>query len=139
MTSYLYNLPQLIAHSAKAYPQKVAFRFMSTSITYEDLDIKVNQLANQLITLGVQKGDRVGIFMARSLETAIAMYGIMRAGAVYVPLNPLQPLERSQSLIEAASIQILITNKAQKRTLPNLLPKTPTLKTIIGLDQDLSI
>lgn len=136
---YLFNLPQTVRHSAARHPDKTAFRFMSASLTYAELEKRMNQLANQLIDLGVKKGDRVGIFMARSLETAVAMYGIMAAGAVYVPINPSQPAERTQFLIKDCGIKTLITNAGQRRALPAIVTKDLGLKIVIGSPVELPI
>lgn len=136
---YTYTLPHLIEQSAERFPDKVAFRFLGNSLTYSELSMKMNQLANQLIELGVQKGDRVGIYMARSLETAVAMYGIMQAGAVYVPINPMQPAARTLFLLKDCVIQHLVTNAAQKRNLPQIIDENTVLKTVIGTEVDLPI
>lgn len=71
----------------------VAFRCDQNSITYEQLVARANQLADCLIDAGVQRGDRVGIYMPRCVETAVAVYGIMKAGAAYVPLDPHAPVD----------------------------------------------
>lgn len=92
----------------------------------------MHQIANLLTKLGVKKGDRVGIYMSRSLETASAMYGIMAAGALYVPLNPEQPISRNRKLIKDCGIQNLITNTAQKRNIVKLCEEFPLIETIIG-------
>lgn len=136
---YIYTLPDLIENSAKKHPEKAAFRCLKSSITYADLEQQMHQIANLLVDLGVKKGDRVGIFMARSIETAAAMYGIMAAGAVYVPINPAQPVERIHSLIKDCGIQHLLTNAGQKRNLPTLITEDCGLKTVIGTDLDLSV
>lgn len=136
---YTYTLPHLIERAAEQFPNKTAFRFLNNSLTYSELNVQVNQLANQLLELGIKKGDRVGIFMARSLETAVAMYGIMRAGAVSVPINPFQPATRTLFLLKDCGIEILVTNGAQKRNLPQFIDENTALKTVIGIDLKLPI
>jgi amino acid adenylation domain-containing protein len=136
---YTYTLPHLIEQSAERFSDKIAFRFLGNSLTYSELLIKMNQLANQLIELGVKKGDRVGIFMARSLETAVAMYGIMQAGAVYVPINPMQPAARTLFLLKDCGIQHIVTNAAQKRNLPQIIDENTVLKTVIGTEVNLPV
>jgi len=136
---YAYTLPSLIEQSAKKYPNKLAFKCLKNSITYADLEQQMHQIANLLIDLGVKKGDRVGILMARSSETAAAMYGIMAAGAVYVPINPSQPVTRIHFLIKDCGIQHLLTNKGQKRNIANVATKESGLKTVIGTEIGLPI
>lgn len=112
---------------------------MGKAITYAELERKMHQIAHTLIELGVQKGDRVGIYMARSLETAAAMYGIMAAGAIYVPINPFQPVARTHFLLKDCGIKHLITNQLQKRSLPKVVSENTGLETIVGIDIELAI
>ena len=132
----IFTLPQIIKQSAAKFPRKDAFRFGNKSFSYLELEEKMNQLANLLIDLGVKRGDRVGIFLNRSLETALAVYGILNAGAVFVPLDPLAPHSRIQFLIKDCDIKFLITNPAQQTKLKLLISKGSTLKAIIGTGGD---
>lgn len=133
------TLPDLIHQAAIQTPEKIAFRSGRESITYADFDIRVNQLAGTLQELGVEKGDRVGICLNRCLDTVLAIYGIMRAGGVYVPLDPKAPATRNQFSIKDCDIKILISNRTQRNFLPKLFTETTTLKTIIGLENDWDI
>jgi amino acid adenylation domain-containing protein len=81
---------------------------------------------------GIKKGDRVGIYLPRCLDIAIALYGILKAGAVYVPLDPFSPASRTVALLNELEITVIITNKQQRRRLPDILAKESTLKTVIG-------
>jgi len=121
------------------FPNKEAFRCGTDSLTYKDLDIKTNQLAKHLADSGVKKGDRVGVYMNRCLETAIAIYGIMKSGAAYVPLDPVAPHSRTRFLIKNCDIQFLVTTSKQKKRLSRLLTEESGLKEIIGLSSDLNI
>jgi len=139
MKTHTYLLTHSIQKSARQYPQKVAFRCLDQSITYAELNVQVNQLAHQLLNLGVKKGDRVGVFLNRCLDTTTALYGIMNAGAVYVPIDPNLPKERIQFLIEDCEIEYLVTNSAQKRNLKKVFHENSSLKGIIGINADLSV
>lgn len=99
----------------------------------------MKQLAATLHQLGVRKGDRVGIYLNRCLETAIAMYGIMHAGAVYVPLDPKAPIHRIRFLLEDCGIQIMISQRAQKKNITKILEEKHPLQTIIGLTEELPV
>lgn len=106
---------QILEGSAKNFPLKEAFRYLDESIIYSDLDLKTNQLATYLIGLGVKKGDRVGILMHRCLETSIAIYGILKSGAAYVPIDPFLPNERVKFLINDCGIKHLVTTQKQSK------------------------
>src|SRR5580693_7041440 len=109
-----YVLQQLLSKSAKAYPEKPAVWARGKSITYRELDERSNQLAHLLRQRGIQKGDRVGLFFPKSVESIISMLGVLKAGGVYVPLDPQAPADRVGYIIGNCGIRILIT-KSEKR------------------------
>lgn len=129
----MHLLPHTIRQSAARFPKQEAFRCGKRSYTYTALVQQSNQLAHQLIALGVQRGDRIGIYMNRCLETALAVYGIMTAGAAFVPLDPYAPATRNQFVIKNCGIKILLTTAQQKRILTEVLadPNLP-LQHILG-------
>jgi amino acid adenylation domain-containing protein len=131
-----YLLTDSIEQSAKKLPYKDAFVCLNQSVTYTDLNRQMNQLASLLVSRGIQKGDRVGIYMNRCLETATAVYGIMKAGAAYVPLDPTAPPARTRFLIEDCEITHVITQPSQRRALKAVIDEKSCLTTIIGLSQD---
>ncbi len=89
-----YILQQLLTKSAKAYPEKPAVWARGRSISYRELDHRSNQLAHLLRERGVQKGDRVGLFFPKCVESIVSMLGVLKAGGVYVPLDPQAPADR---------------------------------------------
>jgi len=128
----VYLLPHTILNSANRYPDKEAFRFGDTTLTYTELVHQSHQLAHCLIELGVQRGDRIGIYLNRCLETAVAVYGIMSAGAAFVPLDPYAPPARTQFVIQDCKIEHLISNKNQEKNLKNTLIQNLDVKSIIS-------
>jgi amino acid adenylation domain-containing protein len=104
-----YLLQQLLTKSAKAYPHKPAVWARGRSITYRELDERSNQLAQLLRQRGLEKGDRVGLFFPKSVESIVSMLGVLKAGGVYVPLDPQAPPDRIGYIIANCGIQILIT------------------------------
>lgn len=129
-------LHHTIKDAALRFPEKDAFRCGNKAVTYHEMVRLTNQLAGLLLDLGVRKGDRVGVYMNRSLESAIAVYGIMNAGAAYVPLDPHAPASRTRILIQNCEIDHLVVNRAQKRGLKSLFEQNSTLKSVIGCKGD---
>ena len=91
-----YILQQLLTRSAASFPEKMAVWARKRSLTYRELDERSNQLAHLLRQRGVKKGDRVGIFFPKCVESVVCMFGVLKAGGVYVPLDPQAPVERDR-------------------------------------------
>ncbi|MEM1327114.1 MAG: amino acid adenylation domain-containing protein [Bacteroidota bacterium] len=130
--SQIYLLPQSIQYNAQNHPNQAAFKCLNNAITYQKLDEKTNQLAHWLIEKGIQKGDRIGVFMNRCLESAIAIYGIMKAGAAYVPLDPSAPADRIRFVMNDCAISIILTTKGQRRQLKEVIAEPSSLQYIFG-------
>ena len=112
-----YVLQQFLTKSAKAYPDKPAVWARGRSITYRELDERSNQLAHLLRQRGVNKGDRIGLFFPKCVESIVSMLGVLKAGGVYVPLDPQAPADRAGYIIGNCGIQILITNSELRSAL----------------------
>ena len=132
----MYTIPQILEKSAGLYPDKTAYRFMKTDISFSGLYKKARALSKFLISSGVKKGDRIGIFMNRSLESTIAVYGITGAGAVFVPLDVTAPKDRIHFLINDCGIKCLISIPSQKRSLLEVLEHQSVIQLIIGVTSD---
>lgn len=139
----IHLLPHTVFASAEQFPKKTAFVCGKEQLTYQALADQVQQLAHILYDQGVKPGDRVGIYLHRSIETAIAIYGILQAGAVYVPLSPKAPPERNAFVLQDCGIEVLVTHPSQHRNLKRLLAARTQVQTIIGgrkvEDSDLAI
>jgi len=112
-----YVLQQLLTRSAARFPEKTAVWARGRSITYRELDERSNQLAHLLQESGVRKGDRVGLFFPKCVESVISMFAVLKAGAVYVPLDPQAPAERVGYIISNCGIRVLITREDKRRFL----------------------
>ncbi|MFC9996173.1 non-ribosomal peptide synthase/polyketide synthase [Nocardia sp. NPDC127526] len=79
------------------------------SLTYRELDARVNQLARELIARGIGAEDRVALAIRRSTDLVVAMYAVAKAGAAYVPIDPDQPAERTGYILETAAPACVLT------------------------------
>lgn len=129
--------PYLLHHSvelgARRRPDHEAFRFEGTALSYAALDDRATRLARTLRDHGVVRGDRVGIFMNKCLEMPLAVYGILKAGAAYVPLDPAMPAERLRTIAIHCGIRHLVTQPGKMRILDDAVADTP-LETLIGVE-----
>ncbi len=78
-----------LEESASAYPHNRALSYLGNNISYSKLERLVNKAANTLTELGVQKGDRVALYLANTPQFVIMLYGMLKIGAIAVPINPL--------------------------------------------------
>lgn len=122
----------LDAHATR-FPDKAAFRYFDQSLTYAGLASRAFRLAGVLHELGVRQGDRVAIFLEKSLESAVAVYGIMAAGAAYVPIDPGAPAQRVNSILKTCGARIAVTHESKRRDAETALVNAG-LDAVVGLD-----
>ncbi len=90
-------------------PDVTAVRCGGASLTYRELDELSSLLTCELQTRGVKRGDRVGLCLERSVELLIGIYGILKAGAAYVPLDPRLPTQRLTYMIRDSGTAVCVT------------------------------
>ncbi|MEO8378442.1 MAG: amino acid adenylation domain-containing protein, partial [Acidobacteriota bacterium] len=108
---------ELFEQKAAEQPDTVAIVFEDQRLTYAELNARANQLAHELIALGVRPDDRVAICAERSLEMVVGLLGILKAGGAYVPLDPAYPVDRLQSMLRDAQPKVLLTQQAMRQAL----------------------
>lgn len=117
---YDYNVPTTIRYPrlaiqdllgipSNAYPDKAALTFYGTEMTFWELRLQVLRLANALGTLGVQKGERVGIHLPTCPQYMIAYYAVLSLGAIVVNLNPMYTAEELKLIAENTGMTTLLT------------------------------
>jgi len=100
---------ELFEEQAKKAPGKIAMIFEETSMTYGELNAKANVLARQLREMGVKPGDYVALMTERSMELVVGIYGIIKSGGAYVPIDTQCPKERlSYMLTDCEAKAILV-------------------------------
>ena len=134
MTPYL--IPHLVDIAADREPQHDAIRFGDEALTYQELAERSNSLARMLRDQGVRRGDRVAIYMNKGLEPAIAIYGIMKAGGVYVPLNAGAPPSRLLELVRDCDVRHLVTQPKLAPKVSRLLEGESQLRFVVGLPEN---
>lgn len=112
-------LQQFIEEQVERTPDAIALVFERKEVTYRDLNRRANRMARWLLTLGIAPEARVGICLERSIEMVITMLAIMKAGGVYVPLDPEYPRERLAYIINNADPRVVVTQKYLRDRLPD--------------------
>lgn len=105
------TLTGLITESVTKYPDKTAVSYNDISLTYRQLSEKTEQLSSYLINKGISVGDIVAISLDRSMEMLVCLLAVMRAGAVYLPLDPGYPQERISFMLHDSGAKLLLTSK----------------------------
>ncbi|NML37861.1 amino acid adenylation domain-containing protein [Chitinophaga sp. G-6-1-13] len=103
-------IPALLAAQVTVAPEAAAIVFDNQPFSYQQVNEAANRLAAYLAgECAVRRGDRVGIMLDRSEKMIVAMLGILKAGAVYVPVDPAYPEIRKAAIVEDAALKVLIT------------------------------
>jgi len=125
-------LHQLIERQVERTPDSVAVEFEAQTLTYRQLNSRANQLAHFLRKQGAGPDVLVGVSLDRSLDMVVALLGVLKAGAAYVPLDPTYPADRLAFMVEDSGLKVLLT---QESLLP-LWSGSPAQ--LVALDRDRS-
>src|SRR2546421_9143753 len=102
-------LHQLLDVSASRFPDNVAVEEAGRgTIGYGELARLSDRVRDHLLQLGVQPGDRVGICMRKSCDAVASIFGIMKAGAAYVPVDPTAPASRNAFIFHNCAVKVLL-------------------------------
>ncbi|WP_164002997.1 non-ribosomal peptide synthetase, partial [Pyxidicoccus caerfyrddinensis] len=105
------SLAELFEAQARKTPDAVAVEHEGQRLTYVELNQRANRLAHHLRGMGVGPEVRVGLCVERSLELVVSVLGILKAGGVYVPLDPSYPLERLSWMKREAGVALLVAQE----------------------------
>jgi amino acid adenylation domain-containing protein len=113
-------LHELFEEQVERTPETPAVIFEGSSLTYRELNQRANRLAGFLRGRGVGPEVPVGLFLERSLEMVVALYGVLKAGGLYVALAPNFPRERLAFMFEEARVPVLLTQRRLAAALPEV-------------------
>ena len=105
----------LIASVARRNPDRVGIVFEDTSLTWAQANGRINRLANALLSLGLQKGDRVAVLAQNSHRYAETYFALAKAGLVSVPLNWQSPLAEASYIVNDSGARALIFRHYARR------------------------
>ncbi len=130
------NYPEIPVHkilssTSTKYPDMVAIRFMGIEITFRELDTLSTRFANGLMARGVKKGDRVAVHLPNCPQFAVAYYGIMKIGAVFVPCSPLLVEREMEYQLNDSGAETLITLDLLSGSVENIIKKTKVKNHIV--------
>jgi amino acid adenylation domain-containing protein len=123
-----YLLQHLLTEAAARQPQRPAVASDGCLLTYQELDRLSNQVARALLRLGVAPGDRVGILAPKSAAAVVGLYGVLKTGACYVPLDPKAPAGRLSHIVRDSGAAMIVADEArasEAATLADAVPRPP--------------
>lgn len=130
------SLQRLLAASAADHgPRTAVVDAAGVAVTYAELDRLSDGLRDRLVHLGVRPGDRVGLYLHKSVDSIVAIFGILKAGAAYVPVDPDAPVERSAFILDNCSVRVVITEEALAAPLLAALPHAGETPVMLGIDR----
>ena len=127
------NLKVMLEETAKHYRGKTAIALGERRLSYAELDEASNKIANALIKMGVSKGDRVAILLSNSPEFAVIYFGIIKIGAIAVPLDTKYKVGELASLFDDSQPKVLVTESPFLEPLVPILPGFEYMEHVIDL------
>lgn len=131
------TLPELISAQALRGPTAPAVSFLGETISYAELERRSDTLAGALIASAIRPGDIVAVSVERSIEQIIAIIAVMKAGAVYLPIDPFYPRDRIDFMVSDSGARLVVVDPRHQdlfpETLPRLSPGTPFPEPVAGL------
>lgn len=129
------TFPELLDEQAARTSDAAAIVFEGVQLTFRQVCEQVNRVANFLLTRGVRRGTRVGLVVQRGeqpVENLLYLLGILKAGAVYVPLEASLPPQRLSFIVEDAGISLILTQRHRALRLPTTRAASPLAVLYMG-------
>jgi amino acid adenylation domain-containing protein len=105
-------LHECLSQSARIYPEQTAIEDSANrTVTYRELALLSDCVRDRLVCLGVGLGARVGIYLEKSIEAVASIFGILKAGAAYVPVDPNAPAWRNAYILNDCSVKAVIADQ----------------------------
>ncbi|TFD99241.1 fatty acid--CoA ligase family protein [Jeotgalibacillus salarius] len=102
------NLSVRLQEAAEQFSGKTAYHFLDQSATYAELNGAVNKMANFFESIGIKKGDHVGLLLGNSPHFIIAMYAALRTGATVIPINPIYTPDEIAYIIRDGDVKAVV-------------------------------
>jgi acyl-CoA ligase (AMP-forming) (exosortase A-associated) len=127
-------LHDFVRHSAERTPDAMALTYGQKSLSFAALQNEIDQFAHGLIALGLQRGERVAIYLEKRFETVVASFGAPAAGGVVVPLNPILKADQVGYIMRDCNVRVLVTSPERLALLQETLPACHDLRHVVVLD-----
>jgi len=124
-------LHELVSVSAWQRPDAQALKHADAGLAYAQLQAAVAGFASAAVGLGLQRGERVGIYLEKRIETVVASFGATAAGGVFVPMNPLLKAEQVAFIARDCEVRVLVTSPERLQLLLPVLAQCESLRHVV--------
>lgn len=128
------SVQEWFSQIVEKYPDEIAIDYLYRQMTYAELEDSANNLANYLLEAGMEKGSRVAVLAESSIEVITSLIAILKAGGVFVPLDPRLPKLRLQAIVAEAEPQWFLSESKFLSALNEAVTTTPIKAEVITLD-----
>jgi len=129
-------LPHLVTRSAERHATAAAVVMDGLTLDYGTLEQRSNRFARSLVAHGVRRGDRVALWLPKSPDAIVALYGIMKAGAAYVPVDPSAPAPRLAYIARDCEVAGLVTTRDRAPALDEAFAGSAPMRALWFADLD---
>ncbi len=130
------QLEGFLERSAVRLPDKTALVCGNQRLTYGEIERDSNRLAHALIRLGVQRGDRVAVYLENSVEAVLGIFAALKAGAIFLMVNPTTKAEKLSYILNNCRARVLMTHHKRLALIQDCWDKTPHLESVIVTGPD---
>jgi amino acid adenylation domain-containing protein len=127
-------LHHLLRTAAGSHPDGPAVVDGARSLTYGELESRSNRIAALLVDRGVRRGDRVALYLDKSADALAGIYGVLKSGAVYVPLDPQAPITRLAYVARDCDATVLLSGVEKAGSWGSLVRAGAPLRTIVSMN-----
>lgn len=130
----LHRLTDIVARSAATDPQAPAVTYKDRTLTYGELWDETTRFASALLGLGVERGDRVAVYLDKRVETVTTIFGASASGGVFVPINPLLRPQQVGFILSDCDVKVLVTSSDRLASLEEELDRCKSIEHVVLID-----
>ena len=128
------GIASLFKQTASKFPDKVAIEFEAQRVTFREIDLQGNRVANAFQSMGIVKGDRVAQYLPNCLELVYSLIGNFKNGSIVVPMNASFKEQEILHILSDSGSKAIVTDLNHLNIIKNIENKIPNLKFIILVD-----
>ena len=125
------QVDEFLEQSARQFPEKTALICGEQRLSYRRIEEQCNRLARGLVTIGVQRGDCVAVYLDSSVEAVLSIFAILKADAVITIVNPATKAEKLTHILSNSGAKVLITEIKKLATIQSCWGDLPDLATLL--------